>query len=127
MATLNNFCLVVVLMASATLLVKTTFAYEVLNPSQGPSNIAPEPSSSYEKLLRDCAAKLHEKCGNQILSILIYKNETITNDCCHNLVYDVGLDCHYMMTNYIIQSQNLKEKETEILQGSIQIWRHCTS
>lgn len=127
MATLNNFCLLVVLMASATLLIKTTLASEVLSPSVAPGNNAPGPSSSFAKYLRDCASKLHEKCGSQILSAIAYKNETITKDCCHNLVYDVGKACHENMTKFIIQSQGLKQKETQILQGSRQIWDDCKS
>lgn len=125
-----DLCLMVFFMASATVLVNMGVSSEVLEASEGPaigSNHAPSPLPSYAKYLTDCAAKLHPHCGSQIFFGTFFGNETVSTDCCLNLVHDMGHRCHDSLTKYnlIIRSSEFKPKETQILQRNNQIWNDC--
>ena len=125
MATLNNFCLMVVLMSSVTLLVRTGLSFEISEPSEGPiteGSVAPEPEPLY---LSDCTAKTHPQCGKQIFFGIFFGNEIVSRSCCSNLIHNVGEACHNSMTKYTLRSPEFKEKETQVLQRSKQIWIDC--
>ncbi|KAG4923689.1 hypothetical protein JHK87_049229 [Glycine soja] len=86
----------------------------------------PPVSPSYEKYLRDCAAKLHPHCGDQFYAGIFYGRGTISKDCCKNVVTDVGKTCYDNMTKYVLGSPQFKENEAQIMNRSNQIWNDCT-
>ncbi|KAL2332927.1 hypothetical protein Fmac_014140 [Flemingia macrophylla] len=87
---------------------------------------SPSPSlSSHEKYLEECAVKLYPDCGNQLYSAIFFDNDTISKECCENLVKDVGKSCNDQMTLYILGSPQFKKNETQILRRSNEIWKEC--
>ncbi|KAF1886517.1 hypothetical protein Lal_00045750 [Lupinus albus] len=92
------------------------------SPKKPVSSDAPSPLSI------DCASKLHPNCGTQIFYGVFYGNETVSADCCYNLVHDLGKICHDSMTSYaLITWLKFKPEETQILQRKDQIWNNCKS
>ncbi|KAK7301241.1 hypothetical protein RJT34_12102 [Clitoria ternatea] len=84
-------------------------------------------SSTYEKnYLEDCAGKLHSNCGSQIYYGTFFGNVTISNDCCHSLVHDLGKPCNDKLTKFVVRSPQYKQNETQILYRSNKIWTDCT-
>ncbi|KAF1863963.1 hypothetical protein Lal_00031104 [Lupinus albus] len=80
------------------------------SPKKLTSSDAPSPLSN------NCASKLHPHCGTQIFFGIFYGNKTVSADCCHNLVDDLGKNCHDIMTSYaIITWPKFKPEETQIL------------
>ncbi|CAJ1971909.1 unnamed protein product [Sphenostylis stenocarpa] len=129
MATFHSFCLMVVVMISVSLMLKTGLSYEVpAEPSPSPSDetdYAPRPLSSYEVYLQHCAAKLYPDCGDQVFSAIFFGNDTVSSTCCEKLVNEVGKRCHDDMTKYSLQSPNLRKNQFQILQRSESVWNYC--
>ncbi|KAK7305379.1 hypothetical protein VNO77_43284 [Canavalia gladiata] len=125
MATFNNLCLMIVFMSSATMLVKTGLSSEGFEPSEGPST--ERPPTSYEKYLRNCILNLHVPCGYlYTFGTIYFGNGTISKDCCHSIVHDMGKQCHDSLARYILESPKFVNlNRTQILQRSDQIWNKC--
>lgn len=116
------------MMTSSALLVKTGLSYDVPEPSNGPSsetNYAPRPLSSYETYLNNCGKKLNSNCGHEVFFAVFFGNETVSNNCCLNLVNDLGKRCHDDLTKYILQLPEFKTNEIKILQRSEKVWNNC--
>lgn len=127
MASFNGSYIVVAVMISFTLLVKTSICSEI---AEGPSvdiSYAPRPLSSYEKYLSDCASKLKPGCGKLIFESVFFGNTTVTNDCCVSLVYDEGKACHLDMTKYAVELPVFKKYKTQILERCVKVWNTCST
>ncbi|KAE9621899.1 putative Prolamin-like domain-containing protein [Lupinus albus] len=127
-----KFYLMIIFISSLSLMVKTGESYfQILKSFEGPiigSNYAPiaSPVSSEVQYLKNCAGKLRPPCGTKIFFGTFVGNETISAYCCHNLVNDVGRRCHVSMTVYaIINTPEFKQKKTQILKRSKQIFKKC--
>lgn len=118
-------------MTTFSWLLKTGFSSYVSEPSSGspipPINDAQKPLSSYEKYLGNCAIKLFPDCGNQVFQSVFLGNQTISNECCINLVKDVGQHCHDDLTKYILTTPKFKANKVSIWQRSKKIWNDCIS
>lgn len=122
------FGLLLVFMTSFSLIVKTGLSYDVSNPSSGspiPTNYAQRPLSSYETYLGNCAAELYPECGNQIYLSVFLGNQTVINECCFNLVNDLGQRCHEDMTKYVLTSPKFMSNKVSIWERSKKIWNDC--
>lgn len=85
----------------------------------------PEPSPGYYKKLKECANKITADYAEEIYAG-IFKGEPLTANCCKALVY-LGYDCHIQLVKFLISSPELKEKASEALPRSVQIWKTCAS
>ena len=83
--------------------------------------------SAYEDYLRKCAAKLDPHCGDQIFFNIVYGNQTVSDECCFDLVYDMGYSCHRDMTNYVAESPKFKDDKVQISERSQKAWNECAS
>lgn len=132
MTSFNGFYVVVTIMMSFTLLLRTSFCSEIPQPpSGGPSNditSAPRPLSSYEKYLSNCSSKLKSAdCGKQIYDGIFVGNQAVSDYCCHSLLNDVGKSCHYDMTRYAVQLPAFAKSKTEILKRNEKVWNDCSA
>ncbi|RDX76338.1 hypothetical protein CR513_43679, partial [Mucuna pruriens] len=101
---------------------------DVSEPSESPSgepNYTLGPLSSYEEYLNNCAARLYPNCGDEMFSAIFFGNQTVTYDCCFQLVNDVGKLCHDDMVKYILKLPEYGPNQTEILHRSEIIWNDC--
>ncbi|CAL0315687.1 unnamed protein product [Lupinus luteus] len=133
MTTSSNFYLMVTFMVVITLLVGNGDAYfQILkSPKKPTSSDAPSPLSNncVSKLHPqfDCASKLHPNCGIEIYFAVFFGNGTISTNCCHNLVSDLGRSCHDSMTTYALNTfSKFKPQETEILKRKDEVWVNCS-
>nr|KYP60156.1 hypothetical protein KK1_015604 [Cajanus cajan] len=93
------------------------------DPSSVSNSSSPSPSP--ENYLEDCAAKLYPDCGNELYSAIFFDNDTVSKECCQNLVVDLGKTCNDKMTMYILELPEFKPNKTQILQRSDEIWKGC--
>ncbi|XP_050368342.1 uncharacterized protein LOC126786539 [Argentina anserina] len=84
-----------------------------------PPNLSPE---SYQKL-EECANKIKADYADEILASIL-KSEPLTVDSCQGLVY-LGYDCHIRLVKTLLSRPDLKEKASEALPKSLQIWDAC--
>ncbi|XP_057453014.1 uncharacterized protein LOC130744873 [Lotus japonicus] len=119
MASLHAFSLLVIFMTSFALVIQTGLSAE--------SNYAPEPSPSYIKYIKSCAARLNAACGREIFNSVFYGNQTVGDECCLDLVNDMGQRCHEDLTNFLLMSPQLKAKKIPITQRSKKVWGYCAS
>ncbi|CAL9005738.1 unnamed protein product [Prunus brigantina] len=110
MAALNMYpMLVILLLASTSRMIFTTFAI----PTFETSNL---------KILDDCKKHISIKCAREV-GESIFKGGTITDDCCHKLV-SVGKNCHALFFNSALQSIPNVDK-SRALAKSTQVWNRC--
>ena len=112
--------------ACFALLVQTGISSHV-QLSNDPPPHAPTQSSWFEKHLKNCATKLYQPCGDEIFFSIFFGNQTAGNECCFNLVNEVGKQCHDDTTKYILASENFKKKKSSILERSWKVWDSCVS
>ncbi|XP_024200007.1 protein DOWN-REGULATED IN DIF1 11-like [Rosa chinensis] len=97
--------------------------YFVIDDENGqyalPPNLSPE---SYKKL-DECVNKITEYYAEEILA-RIFKSEPLTTDNCKALLH-LGYDCHIRSVKTLLSRPELKEKASEILPKSVQIWETC--
>jgi hypothetical protein len=123
MASFNGFYVVVTIMISFTIFLRTSLCSEI---PQAPS-YAPRPLSPYQKYLSNCASKLKPlECGKEIFKAVFIGNETVSDHCCHSLVNDVGKTCHSDMTSFIAGSPIFAKNQKEILSRGQKVWNYCT-
>jgi hypothetical protein len=125
MATFNNISLLPIVLTCFALLVQTGISYNVQAPSETPSE-APSPLSWYQKYLNNCARRVYPPCGDEIFFSIFVGNQTASNECCFNLVNEVGKQCHDDMTKFIVASRAYKESSS-ILERSGKVWDNCVS
>jgi hypothetical protein len=124
MTLFNSFYVVVVtIVISFSLFLRTSLCSEIPQPP----SYAPRPLSPYQKYLSNCASKLKPaECGKQIFEAVFVGNETVSDNCCHSLVVDVGKTCHLDMTRYIAESPLFAKNKKEILSRGDKVWKYCT-
>lgn len=83
----------------------------------------PEPSPEYDEHLKECANKITPDYAEEIY-IGIFKNEPLTTNCCKALVH-LGYDCHIQLVKFLLLNPELKDKASEALPKSVQIWKTC--
>ncbi|KAE9596106.1 hypothetical protein Lal_00030480 [Lupinus albus] len=123
MASFINFYQIITFMAIITLLVGNGESYfQILkSPKKPTSSDAPSPLSV------DCASKLHPDCGTEIYFGVFFGNGTISEDCCYNLVHDLGRSCHDSMTAYALNNfPKFKPQEADILKRKDEVWVNCS-
>lgn len=132
MALFNNFCVLLTFAMSFTMLVNTSLSGEISQPSQSPSsdfNYAPRPLSAYENYINNCISKMKENCANQFINSLFESNQTISNDCCLNLVKDVGKSCLVDTIRYLTSVPMFQKNKMLMLSiannGTKNIWHDC--
>jgi len=96
------------------------------NVASAPSN-ASGPQSSNEHYLANCASKLDTICGKDIYFAVVFGNTTVIEDCCDELVYDVGKVCHDDMTKYVLIKTKFTRGNTKILKRSKKVWNDCVA
>ncbi|XP_024156175.1 protein DOWN-REGULATED IN DIF1 11-like [Rosa chinensis] len=84
-----------------------------------PPNASPE---SYMKL-DECVNKITGYYAEEILP-RIFKSEPLTTDSCKAILH-LGYDCHIQSVKALLSRPELKEKASEILPKSVQIWETC--
>ena len=92
------------------------------NVASAPSNV---PGPSYENYLANCASKLDSICGKDIYFAVFFGNTTIIEDCCGELVNDVGKRCHNDMTKYVLIKTKFRSSNAQILERSEKVWNDC--
>ncbi|CAJ1960309.1 unnamed protein product [Sphenostylis stenocarpa] len=75
----------------------------------------------------DCSSKFHSQCGEELYFGIFFGNDTVSRDCCQNLVVDVGKECKDIMTKLVLRFPRFKQNETLVLRRSDQIWNDCLS
>ena len=96
------------------------------NVASAPSN-APESQSSYGHYLANCASKLDSICSKDIYFAVFFGNTTVIEDCCNELVYDVGKVCHDDMTKYVLTKTKFRSNNAQILKRSEKVWNDCVA
>ncbi|BFG21115.1 hypothetical protein CerSpe_073890 [Prunus speciosa] len=110
MAALNMYpMLVILLLASPSRMIFTTFAI-------------PTFETSNSKILDECKKHISINCAREV-SESIFEGETITDGCCHKLVY-VGKNCHALFFNSALASIPNIDK-SRALAKSTQVWNQC--
>ncbi|PRQ34818.1 putative Prolamin-like domain-containing protein [Rosa chinensis] len=80
------------------------------------------PNQSYKKL-DECVRKITGYYAEEILP-KIFKSEPVTTDNCKAILH-LGYDCHIRSVKTLLSRPELKEKASEILPRSEQIWETC--
>ncbi|KAM5578574.1 protein DOWN-REGULATED IN DIF1 11-like [Rosa sericea] len=107
----------------------TSVEVEVINEAYPPISpddldaLPPEPSPEAYKKLNNCANKITADYAEEIYDG-IFEGEPLTTDCCKALVH-LGYDCHIQLVKFLLSSPELKEKATEVLPRSVQLWKTC--
>jgi len=83
------------------------------------------PGPSYKNYLANCASKLDSICGKDIYFAVFFGNTTVIEDCCDELVSDVGKKCHDDMTKYVLTKTKFKSSNVQILKRSEKVWKDC--
>ncbi|KAK7377441.1 hypothetical protein VNO80_02866 [Phaseolus coccineus] len=122
MAIFNNFSLLLCFVISSSLMFNTGLSDVALAPSNTPG-----PVSSYEDYLTNCASNLDSICGKDIFFAIFFGNTTVIEDCCDELVNDVGKVCHDDMTKYVLTKSKFKSSDVQILERSQKLWNDCVS
>jgi len=95
----------------------------------GLSNVASAPSNAlgplYENYLANCVSNLDSICGKDIYFAVFYGNTTVIEDCCDELVNDVGKRCHDDMTKYVLTKTKFRSSNAQILERSEKVWNDC--
>ena len=128
MVTFTNFCLFMVFMINSALLVNKGHSQYIPKPSNGPSNdnsYVPSPLSTYEKYLSNCSRKTYLNCGDEIFFSVVFGNRTVSNDCCVNLITNVGKQCHDDMTKFIVTLPKFESNKLQIFQRNNKVWNNC--
>jgi len=117
---------------SFILLVQSGLSYKVTDPPIGSPtefNFAERPLSSYsyEKYLNNCAAQVYPICGEEIFSSVFFGNQTYSNECCFNLMNDLGKRCLDDLVKHILSSPKFYTNKISIWQRSAKVWNDCAS
>ncbi|PRQ50434.1 putative Prolamin-like domain-containing protein [Rosa chinensis] len=97
-------------------------AYPPISPEDQDA-LPPEPSPGAYKKLKNCANKITADYAEEIYEG-IFEGEPLTTDCCKALVH-LGYDCHIQLVKFLLSSPELKEKASEVLPRSVQLWKAC--
>ncbi|ONI21758.1 hypothetical protein PRUPE_2G086800 [Prunus persica] len=110
MAALNMYpLLVILLLASTSRMIFTTFAI-------------PTFETSNSKILDECTKHISINCAREV-GESIFEGGTVTDDCCHKLV-SVGKNCHALFFNSALASIPNVDK-SRALAKSTQVWNRC--
>ncbi|XP_057440138.1 protein DOWN-REGULATED IN DIF1 11-like [Lotus japonicus] len=120
MKSFNSLFAIMAILASLTLLIKTSHSSPV------EVNYAPGPLSAYGKYLSNCASKLKPICGQEIFSGVFVGSHAVSDNCCHSLVNDMGKSCHVDLTKYGASSPTFKKNATEIMERCYKVWDYCS-
>ncbi|XP_062012074.1 protein DOWN-REGULATED IN DIF1 11-like [Rosa rugosa] len=98
-------------------------AYPPISPEDHDA-LPPEASPGAYKKLNNCANKITADYAEEIYDG-IFEGKPLTTDCCKALVH-LGYDCHIQLVKFLLSiSPELKEKASEILPRSVQLWKTC--
>ena len=77
--------------------------------------------------LRTCSTKLGPDCGEEIfMNIFGHSSKPVSDNCCHSLAR-IGLTCHNMLFDNIVNTQPGYKSNVTITQPrSVQIWNKCS-
>ncbi|XP_028760131.1 protein DOWN-REGULATED IN DIF1 11-like [Neltuma alba] len=87
--------------------------------------LSPEQDPKFHEYLRQCSKKF-KKCGPLAYDAVVFKNATMTNQCCYNLVKDVGKSCFDNLLTLVLHSPAFKANASAIKESNRQVWNHCS-
>ncbi|AET01372.1 putative bifunctional inhibitor/plant lipid transfer protein/seed storage helical [Medicago truncatula] len=120
MATFHTLSILYVAIICFSMLVKS----EISSPISPSSN---ESLSPYQKYLTTCIEKLTQPCDDEIFYTVYIGNQTVSYECCSQLVNDMGQRCHDEITRFIVESPKFKANKISILQRSKKVWNECSN
>ncbi|XP_062020863.1 protein DOWN-REGULATED IN DIF1 11-like [Rosa rugosa] len=98
-------------------------AFPPISSENGQYVFPPNPSPESYKKLDECVNKITGYYAGEILP-LIFKSEPLTTDSCKAILH-LGYDCHIRLVKTLLSRPELKEKASEMLPKSVQIWETC--
>ncbi|EYU34650.1 hypothetical protein MIMGU_mgv1a009129mg [Erythranthe guttata] len=79
----------------------------------------------YEKFLQECENKMTDKCGNEVMEVVLEKKrKNVDKGCCSKLM-TMGYDCHQEM---LLRLEHLATKISDksgVKKRGHQMWKHC--
>lgn len=88
------------------------------------SGLPPEPSPGFYRFAEQCAGKIDDECGEEMIGYLFTDEAVLTDICCLELV-DVGKTCHQAMVKVALSLPVLNPYAPEVLRRSEQLWNKC--
>ena len=92
-----------------------------------PSNLPREEHQESFEFLTKCATKFTKDCGYLTFNSIVYRNVTLTQECCDNLVNRVGKKCHDGLIVPLLEAPALKGNVSQIAASNEEVWSKCSS
>lgn len=95
------------------------------NPS--PSYQSREEHEESIDFLIKCAQKFTDDYSYLTFNNIVYRNVTITEECCDNLVNKVGKKCYDGLIIHILETPAFEGNVSQIAESNDEIWSKCSS
>ncbi|KAI4357085.1 hypothetical protein L6164_001056 [Bauhinia variegata] len=89
------------------------------------SEYPPKPSADWIQHLEKCGSRLTPKCREELSGFIVFGKATVTEECCDQLVNNLGQRCHFDLMKSLVLNPNFKSTISEIFERGEQIWEKC--
>lgn len=88
------------------------------------SGLSPALSPGFYRFAEQCAGKIDDECGEEIIGYLFTDEAVLTDTCCLELL-GVGKTCHQAMVRVALSQPVFDPYEPEVLRRSEELWNKC--
>ena len=87
----------------------------------------PGDSPGFYNYLLKCSQKFIRNCGYLTFSTIVHRNATLAEECCCNIVNDVGKKCYDNLIIPVLETPAFRANVSKIIKSNKQVWDRCVS